>query len=126
MDEHEFKSSAVTFLEAAAILGRRDLVPVWVEVPEWGGGVFVRAMTGRERDAFEAAGLGGGKKFDTTNFRARLAAATVCDAQGALLFAPHQADALGEKSSGALNRIFEVAAPLSGLTQEDEDALTKN
>ncbi len=37
------------------ILGADDLATEDVEVPEWGGCVRVRALTGTERDAFEAA-----------------------------------------------------------------------
>ena len=27
----------------------------WVEVPEWGGCIYVRTLTGTERDAFESS-----------------------------------------------------------------------
>ena len=37
------------------ILGMDDLSRVRVDVPEWGGHLFVRSMTGMERDAFEGA-----------------------------------------------------------------------
>ena len=40
------------------ILESEDLATETVSVPEWGGSVIVRALTGTERDAYEAEGPG--------------------------------------------------------------------
>lgn len=112
-------------LTAAAILHHDAPAPVRVEVPEWGGAVYVRVMSGRERDAFEFACMEDGGAKNQDNFRARLAVRCVCDEAGALLFTPADADALGAGNGAALSRILEVAAPLNGLTRADQDDLTK-
>ena len=39
------------------ILAASDLTKELVEVPEWGGSVYVRAMTGTERDSYEESVL---------------------------------------------------------------------
>lgn len=111
------------------ILAIKDIVKEEVEVPEWGGSVFVRTMTGTERDALEnSVVIQKGKKRTTNmeNFRAKVVAHSVCDEKGDLLFTEADIEALSQKSSSALQRLFDVAARLSGLTAEDAEELTKN
>ena len=100
-----------------------------VEVPEWGGTVRVRGMTGTERDKFEAAVVEmKGKKttMNMENFRARLAAKTIIDEDGKRLFHDSHIKALGAKSATALQRVFDVAQRLSGFSDEDVEELAKN
>jgi len=116
-------------LTKSVILAADDLKREAVPVPEWGGDVFIRSMTGAERDAFENAqieGRGKDRKVNLANLRARLVAATACDGEGKLLFSKEDAAALGGKSSAALDRCFEVAQRLSRLSREDVEALAKN
>lgn len=100
-----------------------------VELPEIQGHVFVRGMSGTERDGWEKSlivGRGKRRAVDTTNVRARLAVATVCDASGVRLFSDSDADPLGGLPAAVLNRIFEVAQRLSGVSDEDVDELGKS
>ncbi len=104
-----------------AILAVSDLPSVDVEVPEWGGSVRVRMLTGGERDAFEVSTLTRkGKTFETNlvNMRARLVALTAVDENGARLFSEDDVTALAAKSAAALNRVFMAAQKLNGLTEE--------
>ena len=103
------------------ILGAVDLPTVDVEVPEWGGTVRVRMMTGGERDAFEAGTITRhGRKIEQNlvNIRARLVALCVVDEKGQRLFSEADAAALGQKSAAALNRVFNAAQQLNALTEE--------
>lgn len=103
------------------ILGAADLSTVDVAVPEWGGTVRVRMLTGTERDAFEASTVvRKGKKLETNleNVRARLVALTVIGEDGQRLFDEADAAALGAKSASALNRVFAAAQKLNALTEE--------
>jgi len=120
------------YLSADDILNAEDLKPEPVDVPEWGGTVLVRGMTGTERDQFEAAMLkdnmsGVSKDKAMDNYRARLAAATIVDENGARLF---RGDAvvkrLGAKNAQALTRVVEVSSRLSGLSDDDVKELTGN
>ena len=43
------------FLTRNEILAVDDLQTQKVDVPEWGGSVYVRGLTGSERDALEAS-----------------------------------------------------------------------
>lgn len=112
------------------ILNANDLATEQVPVPEWGGDVIVKALSGRERDAFEAtiAGERRGKRVEMNleNIRARFVAACVVDEHGQPLFYPSDVELLGEKSAAALQRVFNVGQRLSGLSDQDMEELAKN
>lgn len=118
-------TQAPRHLSAADILGAPLPPPTAVHVPEWGGTVFVRAMSGFERDAFELGMLGPDGKADKRNFRGRLAAACLCDVNGHALFTPADAVKLGATHAAALSRVFDVAAELNGFTASDVKELEK-
>ena len=96
-----------------------------IEVPEWGGSVFVKTFSGTVRDEIETA-IYSGKKKDTTNFRARVVVASCCDENGTLLFSSDDVPQLGTKSASALQRVFDKAVKLNGMSPEDVDELEKN
>jgi len=117
------------------MLSREDILNVTdieieeVEVPEWGGTVFVKGLTGTERDAYESSMIenrGKNRAMNLENLRAKLAVMTICDQEGKRLFTERDVKKLGEKSASALQRVFKVAQRLSGLTEEDVDELSKN
>lgn len=97
-----------------------------VEVPEWGGTVFVRSMSSAERDAFEDASTGPDDKTNLKLYRARLVAATACGPDGQLMFTPSQASALGAKAAAAVVRLFAAAQRLNLMGQYGVEALKKN
>lgn len=110
-----------------AILAAVDLPTQEVEVPEWGGSVLVRGLSGEDRDAFEASlivrrpALVGPNKGqlesvqDTTNLHAKLVSRAIVDETGSRVFSDADVKLLGAKSSHALQRVFDVASELSGL-----------
>jgi hypothetical protein len=111
------------------ILKAEDLVTEEVDVPEWGGTVLVRGLTGRERDVFEASVFterGGKAVRDLANTRAKLAARAMVDEDGKRLFTDSDVAALGEKSGAALDRVFAVASRLSGLADDDVKEMTQD
>lgn len=111
------------------ILAADDLPTKEVPVPEWGGSVFVRTMTGIERDAMEAEAIvmrGESVEMNRENTRGRLLARAICDAGGNRLFTDADAPALGKKSGAALSRLYDVASKLNRLTAADVDELSKN
>lgn len=112
------------YLTREAILSVDDSVIEDVAVPEWGGAVRVRGLTGAERDKIEALVAGNGKKMNFANLRARMCAASVVDEAGEPVFGQADIAALGAKSAAALDRVFSVVQRLSGLTDEDVDELT--
>lgn len=112
-----------------AILEAQDSQRQAVEVPEWGVTVYVRTLSGTERDAFEAGlvkGQGKQRKPDLANLRARLVALCAVDAEGKRIFADGDVDALGRKAAAPLDRIFTAAQQLNGLTEKDVEDLAGN
>ena len=98
-----------------------------VEIPEWGGHVFVKAMTGKERDQYEISqveGKGSNQKVNLLNARAKLVAAVTHDSSKRKMFTKEDVLALGNLNAKPLTRIYKVAQDLSGLTDEDMEELT--
>ena len=108
------------------ILASRDLRDETIDVPEWGGKIRVRSLTGWERDQYETSitqQSGGNVTFNLLNARAKMVALTVIDDDGDRVFSDEDTIELGKTSAVAVNRIFEVAQRLSGLTNEDVEEL---
>lgn len=121
--------AALTMLNRDAILATNDRTLEVVQLPEWGGSVYVRSLTGAERDAFEATIVqrnGKDVKTNLRNLRARLVVLAACDADGGRIFSDQDAVALGAKNAAALDRIFSVAQRLSGLRDDDVQELAEN
>lgn len=105
-------------LNRDAILAAADIQKQLVHVPEWGGDIYVKGLTGSERDKFEAGILelhGTEQKVNLVNIRAKLCAFSICDEGGKRLFTEEDIAALSKKSAAALTRVFAVAQKLSGL-----------
>lgn len=112
------------------ILQASDIKTEVVDVPEWGGAVTVRGLTGRQRDDFEqqlTEQKNGKSRINMQNARARMVQISVVEPDtGALLFTREDVAALGTKSAAALQRVFDVASRLSGLSDSDMEELVKN
>src|SRR5690606_8148835 len=112
-----------------------------VRVPEWDSDdieayVLVRGMTGVERDDWEAAQAPdpeiarNWKRLTAAQrqafirqrmqgTRARLVVRCCVDEDGNRIFTDADADMLATKSAAALDRIYKVAARLSGVSDDD-------
>lgn len=108
------------------ILRADDAQAERVHVSEWGVDVWVRGLTGAERDAIEDSMVKGRGKIDLGNFRARLLVKTVVDEDGKRIFNDEDATALGAKSAAALERLVNVAMRLAGIRAGDVEELAKN
>lgn len=111
-------------LNKAAILAAKDQKMTSVDVPEWGGSVNIRVMTGTERDRFEGEFVGGNKSVDMV--RAKLVAKCLCDEDGNRLFTEQEIPALGEKSAAVLDKLFTQCMKLNRFTKEDVEDLAGN
>ena len=115
-------------LKREEILNSDDLKTECVEVPEWGGSVYVRALTGEERDTYEASVVtqkGKDTQVNMKNARAKLVTLATVDESGAKIFTQADVAALGKKSAAALSRIFNTAMRLSGISESDLTEMTK-
>lgn len=110
------------------ILGADDLKSESVEVPEWGGAVIVRELTGAERDAWESSVVktnGTKVTVDSRNMRAKLAALCIVDDEGKRMFSEKDTVALGNKSAAALDRVTDAARRLSRIGEDQLEELGK-
>lgn len=103
------------YLTKDAILGADDLPAEDVEVPEWGGTVRVRGLTGTERDRFEFAMAAAKDRPDRVDVRAQVVGRCIVDENGDRLFTDKELVKLGSKSGAALDRVFDVVRGLSGM-----------
>jgi len=113
-------------LSKAAILAASHLPVEEVHVPEWADEngddvVFVRGMTGAERDQFEmslSVQRGDQMVDDISNATAKALVKCVVDAGGNRVFDDGDASALGAQPSAALMRVWRVARRLSGMSPD--------
>ena len=107
------------------ILNAQDQETEDIEVPQWGGSVTIRSLTGTERDKYEASlvsyqrddqGRPQVKSIELDNLRARLISLVAIDEKGARLFTTADVLTLGEKNANALDLLFQAAQTLSRLT----------
>lgn len=131
----------IRILTADDILRAEDLPRELVEVPEWGGAVYVRGLTAWERSEFEnemfdlkskriKPGKKGRKaaeedvdmKIDMRLMRVRLPAMCMVNAHGDRLFSDDQVEKLGRKHPGVLDRISTIARRLSGMEPDEDEA----
>ncbi|MER5252900.1 hypothetical protein [Streptomyces sp. NPDC002855] len=100
-----------------------------VAVPEWGGHVRIRGLSGVEVDKYEQGILRGKSKSEVNieNATARLVAWCAIGEDGSRLFVG-EADLkeLGRKSAAALARCFEVASRLSGMRPGDVEKMVED
>jgi hypothetical protein len=111
------------------ILDADDMKLQTVEVPEWGGTVFVRVMSGAARDSWEVDTFisnGDDELANRHNIRARMVSRAACDEDGVRLFSDADVEELGKKSSIALDRVYAAAFAINKLNREDIEELEKN
>jgi len=119
------EAPAVRYLTRADILAADDIQYRVVEVPEWGGPVRLKSMTGTERDAYDAESYrqqaaattpeAGTVPGSIANFRVRRVARSIVDERGRRVFSDADMAALGAKNGAVIDRLDDVVAELSGL-----------
>ena len=106
-------------LDRKSILAADDVRKEKTAVPEWGGDVFLRVLTGTDRDRFEESY----SEQKMKAFRIRFLLLALCDEAGKRLFGDDEGEILGNKSSVVINRLFEAGWKLNAFTQEAVDDL---
>lgn len=132
------------------ILSRDDLQKEEVYIPEWEASVLVSELSADARDEFEQFMVEQRDKLwpkkqahskaqkkthhrpqqkaskEYIHIRAALAAATLIDESGKLLFSFADVIELGKKSGKALDRIFDVANNLNKIYGQKREDIEKN
>jgi hypothetical protein len=112
------------------ILAATDLPTETVNVPEWGGDVRLRSMTGEDRDRWESAWIDYRKQMgdqeDMGHFRAHLLSHVIVDDAGNPLFSESDIARLARLSGKAIVRVSRAAMRMNGIGGEAEAGLEKN
>lgn len=114
---------------AEQIFATSDVQQEDVWVPEWETHVLMKGLSGTGRDDYEAdiiTGKGANQTINARNARAKLIVRCAFQEDGVTpLFTRAQIGDLGQKSGTAIQRLFECARKLSGLSSADMDELTE-
>jgi hypothetical protein len=115
-------------LTREAILGAQDRPPKRVWVPEWGGHVWIRTLSGIESERYnywitENRKPGGPLP---SGWMARICQMGLVDEHGNQLFTEADIDALMTRSSSVILRLVNKINDESGIGDEAEGKLEKN
>lgn len=116
----------MALLSKEQILNVNDKKMELINVPEWGGEVYIATMSGTAKDRFEASCMGKNGGMNMQNIRAKLVAASIVDEYGKLMFSESEVTKLGQKSAAALDRVFAAAQKLNAIGEDDIEELAKN
>lgn len=121
----EDSTLAAVDLTADVILSAQDERIEPVDVPEWGGRVYVKSLSGSDREryiesihALKGKGKAQTRELVMVGSSAKLVALACCTKTGERLFTDDQVAALGQKSAKALQRVVDAAAELNALGEE--------
>lgn len=122
------KGKKSMLLNREAILKAEDAKFQDVDVPEWGGVVRVRAISGADRDEYEGFVAGDRKsgKLNMRHMRARLLVLALVDEEGQRLFKLGDLESLSNKNAAVIDRLFDVASELAGITEAAKDEAEEN
>ena len=116
-------------LTKEAILAADDLPRVLALVPEWGGEVYVRALTGAELVPFGDA-VAIEQEKDTKAIMPRLypllVALCACDESGASIFTLADAQELAGKHAGVVARVAQAALRVNKMHEDAQEELVGN
>jgi hypothetical protein len=117
-------SEPMKTLSRDEILAASDLPRVPVDVPEWGGRVFVRALTVGEQDALFADARA--QDDAEKGYNARLVAFCTVDENGGRLFVDADYAALEQKSAVALGRLIVAIGKVNAATPAAREEIAGN
>lgn len=111
------------------ILRADDLKRERVEVPEWGGYVYIRCLRGAERDYIQSEMQ---KSEDSpgvisaNTYRDNLVLLSLCDEDNHPIFGLEEREVLHTKSAQVIEKLFLIALRLNRLRNEDVEITVKN
>lgn len=121
-------------LNREMILKAQDLGRELVNVPEWGGEVYVRGFTAWEKEEVEMRSLAmvdvaTGQIKDASQMaglRVWIVARCVVDSDGNRIFTDADMEALQEKNEDAIRRLAEMPAEMSKIKNKTVEEAEKN
>lgn len=122
-------SESPKFISREQFLSQKALRTRDIEIPEWGGLVRVKALSGAERDLIEQKQFdqkGKSPRVNVAGFRARLVVFGVVDPDGKRIFTEADIPAINEMDGGVIDRIATAVSELSGYTPAEVERLEGN
>ena len=118
-------------LDLSDLQSTNDLEEIDVEVPEWGGFIRLRTMTGEAKDAYEQSlfeeNEKGSYERNLENARAKLIAACAIGPDGKRMFkSADEIRLLGNKSAKAIDRVYEKCRELNAISDGDVEEIAGN
>jgi hypothetical protein len=101
----------VKVLTAADIIAANDRKRELVEIPEWGGSVYVQEISAADAEAIA-------ENASVVEF----CAMCICDEKGKLLFSKDQVEELGKKSPKALEKVMRAITGINEALVEEGKA----
>lgn len=121
-------------LSRDAILKAQDLRRELMDVPEWGGELYVRGFTALEKEEVEMRSMqmvdiATGQIKDArqmAGLKAWIVARCTVDSDGTRIFTDADMDGLQGKNAEVISRLADVAGRLSKLSVDDVEEAEKN
>lgn len=118
-------------LDSALITEVKDIIVEWVDVPEWGdgAGVYIKELSSLAKDKYETfvRKRVEEKKPNLEGIRPHLCARCMCDENGIHLWNDKRVggETLAEKTSKAIETIFDACLKMNRLRIKDVEAQLK-
>lgn len=120
-------------LNRDSILGARDFGLKEIDVPEWGGTIYLRKWSAKDRNAYIGKSVnvdedGSGHVNYEAIFDSQVwaVAMSICDEDGKRLFTDDELDLLATKNGDVIQRLCEEVYKLNGLAEKSVEESAKN
>jgi hypothetical protein len=111
------------------ILSAPDIGTETVDVPEWGGQIHIRTLTGAEYDRWQESILirrGDRSQVKIQGARVQLIALCIVDDNGKRIFTDKDIPLLNKKSSAGIARVYDAVCKQSRIGEGEVEELVKN
>jgi len=102
------------FIDPVAVLALAEQKPTLVEVPEWGGHVYVRSITAAEASALEP-----GASRDESSRLALIVARCACDENGERIWKDADIPRLNKMPIAGIVRVAQAVGQLNALGDQE-------
>ncbi|MGH7206891.1 MAG: hypothetical protein ACREI2_11865 [Nitrospiraceae bacterium] len=104
----------MSLTRAQILASRRDRKPVRLEVPEWGGDVYVRVLSAADQMAIS-------DELPPTEVPIQILLHCLVDESGERIFTDGDQDELAKEDFPIIMRVFSFVAKLNGLSTKELD-----
>lgn len=110
----------------AQILASEDRKSREVQAEAWGGPVWLTPMDGRAREQFDRWMAAERQEAMPRGMREKLLVLCITDAVGNRVFGDDDFEVLGTKNATVLDRLFDIAMLMNGLSAKAQAETEKN